>query len=443
MKLDFTQELNIDSKSYKIYQYLRIILYLMALAGAIYLFVLVAFPIRDFTFSFSSPTSSKNNIDDPRNDKNETRTDGKIKKGEKLLFNTSLVGNYSKVQIKLSAKKADKLSSAEVEVRKSHRVFFYPEGTPLGFKEGSLLKTDNNFYLISEGRKRKFSSSGLLRSLGFPLDAFEEVPESDLEYNESGEDITDREKYPDGSLFKIDNDYYLLTNQKLAKFITPNAYQTQYNPNQAISKSADFLEQYPLDENNLGFSDGTLISYGESAFVISEGAVFPIDSADTYVNKGWSWDDLIPVSGDELAFYRKEKLFNINDVHPTGTVLLTENNQWYYIKDKEKHLLPSSLIAKSWLKRTPVAVSSLSFTTANICSLKPARSLDNTYTCSISSEEFKNLIGNDYQFYLSPSQDIKLSSANVVFEKAITWENLKLMIKELIIKISANYAPKS
>jgi hypothetical protein len=235
----------------------------------------------------------------------------------------------------------------------------------------------------------------------------------------------------------------MLSNNKLAKFISEKAYISQYPAEQAIYKTTEFLQKYPPNENQIGFADGSLLAYGESAFVVSGNKSFPIDSIETFEAMGYQWKDLITVGGDEISFYTKDELLDLSGAHPDGTVFLASTpnnpNKKYIVKNRAKHLLPSEKIAASWSKLHPIEVSAESLTIFSECSFGKKWMLSKTYSCEASVDNLQNLLGKDYEFSTTFNTDIKADSAEIQFKKSFTVSNLKRFIANVIKNLKNNY----
>jgi hypothetical protein len=411
---------------------------------AFYLGYLVIFPTKDFAFYPPAPDAAKNTIVDPRTSQTTITKDGQDENINNLLFDAVSPVNYSAIQIDLALNKKSPLDkNITVEVRKSHQAFLYPEGNPIGFKDGSLVKNEDSYFIISQGKERKFVSDAIISGLGYDKGSFIEIGNDDLKYNEKGDDI-DSLSYPDGAIFKINDLYYILENQKLKKFVSTQAYLTQYDDRQALAKNEDFMNNYPLDDNLAGFADGTLISYGISAFIVSSGQVLPIDNPNTFLSDGYQWSDIIPVSGDELSLYQKAKLFNISSPHPNGTIMETsDKNKWYMIKDGQKDLLPTPAIVQSWSKRNPVVVSETGLTPIGNCQPKEGLLNSRNFSCVIPIENSADLIGIDYEFRLASDSNTKIDAVNISFQKTVNSHNFKSAVLGLISKIKGNYVPQT
>ncbi|HAI73824.1 MAG TPA: hypothetical protein DCS28_03995 [Candidatus Moranbacteria bacterium] len=440
MLFDLTKEIKLNEKNYSRYKKLQVFFYIFCAGAAIYIAYLILFPTQEFNFSFSMLTSNKGNAVNPRDETGALIKDGKFSAGQKIFFDATLVGNFSKIKINFTPdKQSQKPENDRVDLRKSYRAFLYPEGTPIGFKNGTLIKNNDDFYLVSADKLRKFHNKTILASLGFSEDIFVNVVNDELNYNERGDEISDIKNYPADSLFKIDGNYYLLnTKNILEKFVSTGAFHSQYAENLAIAKNADFLKNYTIAENPIGFADGSLISYGTSAFIASKNKIYPIGDPEIFVNQGYVWNDIIAISGDEFSLYEKEKLFTLTSIHPDGTVFFTpDSGKWYQLENKQKHLLPSEKISQSWLKKKPIAVLAKSLEIIGSCDLR--KEFWGNYSCEIPLDDIKNTAGKYYEFNFTAKNDLRADNLNLLYEKNMTMQNLKLSLRNMILKIKTRY----
>ncbi len=441
LMFDLTPEVNLDTKNYQIYRRLQIIFYLLAFFSALYLASLIFFPHRVYTFSFLNPNSKENSIVLPMTKNNPSLQHGKITSNQKLIFDTSLTENYSRAVIQATLDHSLSPSSIlTITTRKSYKSFFYPLGDPVGFKDGTLLKNNNHYYIISHNQRREFINLQILTQLGYNPKSFLTVSLDELQANPLGEKIETTNNYPDGTLFKIKNTFYLLNQQKLQPFSSLVALKTQYNPQQAITKTPDFTQKYPLSPDILGFADGTLISNATSVYIVSHKHLFPINNAQTFLANGYQWKDVIPASEDELALYQKTSLFKISDSQPDGTIFKTVDSKYYLIEDFQKHLLPGKNIAQSWLRNNSAILVSQDLSRNASCQLKKEFLKSHTYQCTISLEQLAKLLGSDYRYSLTTSENIQLTNLTVNYKKNITWTNFKETSKKFLITILRKYA---
>jgi hypothetical protein len=439
---DLTREINLDSRSSKLYRKLQIILYLTAFFGFLYLSYLIIFPHKYFSFTFLNPSSNQNNIAEPRFLNGGYPNKGNFPTQNSLFFNTSITGDYSQANIQMILNnKSPEPISLKASVRRSYEAFLYDEKEPVGFKDGSLIRNGWNYYIISDGRLRKFTDLKTSLALGYLAENFKEVAADDLKYNPIGSDLTQTDSYPNGTLFRIEDNYYLLENQKLEKFVSDQAYLSAYDASQAIEKNEDFLKAYPAADNLAGFADGTLLSNNESVYIVSAGEILPIDNPQTFEGKGYNWEDVLTAGTDEIANYQKGKLFNLKSPHPDGTIFKTiENSRYYLIQKGEKHPLPSEIIAKSWAKKSPVLVSEKSLETRVECAFQKSFFNSNLYRCDIPLDRLVSLIGFSYEFSITPDNGIQADSLSVDYQKNITRSNFKAFLVGILNSIKINYA---
>src|SRR4030067_1119860 len=167
MKFDLTKEAVLDEKNQKTYRISQGVIYLISILGGIYFSYLIFFPSRTFEFDFTSPNSSANSIINPRNEIGLAISNGRIAKGKNMYFDAALAGNFSAVSVALALNaRSANTESGTIEVRRSYQAFLYPEGEPIGFKEGTLLKNKENNYLISGGELRKFENLSAVSARG-------------------------------------------------------------------------------------------------------------------------------------------------------------------------------------------------------------------------------------------------------------------------------------
>jgi hypothetical protein len=438
---DLTKEVALDPPARKWYRILQLMLYLLALAAAVFLAYLILFPHKNYNYSFSlDPSSSKNSISQPTIGK-QLSVDGKMGAGDIFAFDASVYGYYSRVTVNLALNgDSAPLKSPILEAQKSYKAFLFDTGDPVGFRDGALLMSGHDFYIVSNGQLRQFADPATLASFGYVPQNFTYVPADELKYNPAGSVIAAIDNYPDDSLFHIADNYYILKNGTLEKFVSDQAFTAQYDPRQALAKDASFLQKFPLSKDPAGFIDGTLVSNGGSVYIISANNLLPVNDPTTFLTHGYLWNNVLPVGEDEIADYPQTKLFKISDPNPDGTVFFTqENSQYYLIQGGQKHLLPGPDIAKSWLgKNAAIPVSQFDSQKALACDLKK-NFLSNSYSCSMSIAGFVDFPGTDFIFKLSNRNAARIDSINLSFTKDLDRANLHSALSNLLNQARNNY----
>lgn len=416
--------------------------YLLFLASMFYLAYLVFFPSMNFNFSFQSANALKNTIIAPRDSNGNLNETGRIGEKNALFFNINPIGEFSKASMEINLEKdSSPISEGKISAKKSYQAFFYPIGDPMGLADGTLLKNGENYYLVSGEKLRKFSSWKIAADSGYNQSAFVEAAEDDLKYNEKGADISDSPNYSDNSLFFVSGDYYQLKNQKLSKYVSEKAFLQNHRQEQALIKDANFLNNFETAENFIGFPDGTLVSFANAVSAISGGKSYPIDSVFTFESLGFSWNDVIPASEEEIGVSTKDKLFTVNLPHPNGFVFLDRSEKkYYYVQDLKLRELKSPLIVQEYTRNAPIIADSASLATEITCEIKIQSRLFNRYGCTLPIENIQNLPGNSFQFETSFSPEIHIKTIGATYEKNIDWKNLRSTLSSIKNRIILQYA---
>jgi hypothetical protein len=362
------------------YKATRFFVYAIFVLLLIYAAYLILFPSANFVFSFKNPDSLKNTVADPRKESGEPIRNGQVSENEIMIFDTNPVGDFSQAEVvfTLSDESAD-IDEGSVSVRKSFRSFFYPEG--------------------------------------------EKITEVDIP-----------------ELFRISNDYYLLKDGTLYRFVSEKAYLSKYDPKQASEKGENFLKNYPLSPELIGFKDGTLLSSDISVYVVSGNKIWPINNPVTFESNGWHWDNVIPASGEEIGIYEKEKLFTIKTPQPNGTLFLDKNTgKNYLVADGKKHELVGKEVIDFYLKGNSILAEEKNLDIIEECSLESSFGLSRKYKCLIPISKIKDFVGNDFEFEAYFGQDVDVQEISVTFKKEINVANLKSSLGTLKSRILINY----
>jgi hypothetical protein len=436
MIFNLTEEIKLDRKWNMYYVTLRLAMYAIIIYTAVYFLYLLLFPMANVDYSFLEP-AEKNASVDATNTRGEIPLDGLMKTDDSFNFFSYIPGRYSKTQLIINTDSTP-ISTLKVSIQKSYRANFYPLGDPLGFKEGSLVKNNNKYFIISQNELRRFPSLETVKNMGFKSEAFTNVSAEDLAYNKNGGYV--QSDYPDSSLFKINGEYYQLRSGSMEKFVSSRAYLSQYSENMAVTKDDNFLEKYEKNDSLIGFEDGTIISFSGGAFIVSGTNAFPIQDPVVFESMGFKWDDVIPVDSEEIGIYLKQKTFDMKQPHPDGTIFADEkSDKYYYIQGGKKREIPSSTIVNSYNRRFFINVSAVENASQGECHYKSNSTSGNTYTCQASIASLITYPGNTYKISLEATPEIKINNINIVFKQAANLENLKIALINIKNKIAAKY----
>ena len=440
LSFDLTKEIVLENPWKKRYRAAQSLFYVCFVLFAIFVAYDIFFPTYEFNYVSGSDGLS-NNIINPHT---VPATPGAPEQSQ-LLFNLNRQGEFSSAKIILNLPKNSSLGqNASITVQKSFQSFFNPIGAPLGFKDGSLVTDGTNYYLISDGKKRMFSSLDTAQTFGLTQQMFADATASDLAYTPPGDDISDSNSLVDDMLYKVADSYYQVRGGQLWPFTSQKAFLSQYDQSEAIAQTQQFLSAQTVSENAIGYADGTLASIGQSVVILSQGKYYPINNPQTFTDLGYDWNDITPIGSDELALYTRQKLISeTNEQHPDGTIFSDKAaNKYYMVSNGQKLLLPSQAILHSYLKHEAVQVSSNSLTTKTLpCQLKKSFWSSNSYECAISLAPLNQLLGDDFQFSVASSAtNIAPASIQVELSSSASKSNLKASLHHLIASTSVSAA---
>lgn len=341
------------------YRILRFLLWLIVLLVVGSLFFDMVFPDSFSSFSFDTPNSSKNTLFDPRLTIGESRINGKLAPTETFLINAGFSGDYETAHIRAALEGKSALTGRiDATLGRSYRAFLLPTGPPLT-------------------------------------------------------------EPPRETLIRANDQYYALREGVLFPFVSDAAYKSRYPETWADEKTAEWLQQFPVSETFIGFRVGSLLSFADGVFlVVDESEIRPVGSAEVFLALGYRFEDVRPVSEEDLGIYRRGRIIALSFVHPSGTLFLDEDTKTtYLIENGTKRAIDDEAYLRFLTERqTPILASSRGAETLVRCTLTPgffARSL----SCSTSVTELSLLPGGDLSLTLSsPDQAIDLNSLSVTMK---------------------------
>ncbi|MFH0969667.1 MAG: hypothetical protein V1804_04120 [Patescibacteria group bacterium] len=214
--------------------------------------------------------------------------------------------------------------------------------------------------------------------------------------------------------------------------------------NGSISLRKSYRAFFYPEGKNLNDSENInpakLLSNGISAYLESNGKLWPINNTITFESMGFEWNDVSPASSEEIGSYEKQKLFTISSPHPDGTVFFDEETGKYYlVENGEKRELidVENLLPK--LKMNPIIADTKALEKQERCQLENSFGFIRSYICTIPIEKIQSMIGNDYQFEANFGNSVKIGDLNITFKKAFNTQNLLSSLATLKNRITTNY----
>ena len=347
--------------------------------GVAYVFL---FPTIVTSFDFRNPKSSKNQIFDPRSETNIPRVNGKLEVGGRLIAETSPLGDFSELSIELDLeKRSETPNQIEVSIQKGYRAFRYPVGVA----------------------------------------------------------ITD---FPATDLYRVENNYYLLRDGALHPFVSEAAFLSRYPATLAREESLEWQGRLPRASDFVGFRVGSLISFADGIYVVtSETDIRPIGSAEIFLALGFHFEDVIPVSEEDLGIYKRGRIFLMGAAHPDGTLFEDQSSGMLYLIDGLTRRPVHNTAYREFLTSQvhPILADEPSATTTSHCTAV-AGLLPRTLDCVLTLRPLENSIGPDYEITLSENDTaIDIATLTLAFETRLDEGNLMTLFAKVKQRILVRF----
>ena len=364
------------------YRILRAILYAAVILFVIIFALRAFFPTLIFSFNFKTPSSSKNKLLNPRSPDTTPRTNGKIEAGGTLVTDIGVIGDLSQATASVTLEKKSAIpDTLAFSLRRSYRSFFLPTGSSVT-------------------------------------------------------------SFPKESLYRIDAIYYALHNGTLYPFVSDNAYLSRYPDNFASPADKDFLAQYPVSEEWIGFRVGSVVSFADGVFLIaSDTEMRPVGSADIFLALGYRFEDVRPASEEELGIYKRGKIFLLGANHPDGTLLFDRDTATYYLVDGgfKRPLLNAQYRDFILQQQTPISVSSQASGQHADCTLLPGL-FGQTFACTTPLDALSAQSGSDFEISISQGNtDIDINALQISFSTEKSTKNMLTLLSQIKQRILTRF----
>jgi len=206
----------------------------------------------------------------------------------------------------------------------------YPNGSNVLFPKFSLLRSeDGSIYLLVSDGKRKFADMAAFRKFGFIEDEIIDVSAADVADIPILEPISTKTIFPQGALAKASGSsavWYVENGVKhvLQDEVFLKLYFTG-RPIRTLAKKT--LDGYSVGNAYL-LHDGELVR-GKSApdtYVIEDGLLRPIPSAEVFEAMGWKWHNVVKIPDRVLAAYQVGNAVSLTPVTPNDAAQVTVNS---------------------------------------------------------------------------------------------------------------------
>ncbi len=404
----------------------------------------VVFPAKPFIYDFETAKKNVNTLLDPRDEGDRPLGDGRTASGL-LRADAAFKGDYSTLAVHLTRDgDSPDLAGGRVSIRKSFRAAFLPASPlPAGFPSGTLLSSEGRFALVQrDGSKLIFRTAEDWRRLGLADAAFLPVTAEEFSWNpEAGMwAAAGPDDLPPGLLVESRGVYYRVgTDGTLERFVTEHAFRSFAPAASVLTLPPERLLGRAVADDWLGFRDGSLLGFAGGVFMVNGRTIQPIGSPEVFLALGFDWNDVIPVSEEEISLYERGRIAIMDTPHPGGTVLLDADSGRAFVVDggTRRPILSESVRTRLLEGRHPIAYSEAALALTETCRLEYG--LFRRYHCRLPVERFSGLPGNAFEISLELPEDANLRRFSASFQSSITPSNFRYALSQIKQRILGHY----
>ena len=150
---------------------------------------------------------------------------------------------------------------------------------------------------------------------------------------------------PNGLLVKSINDpkVYYIENGLKRHIESPQMLISQFRWEDLVVTAQADLDSIPTGPK-MQFREGSLLAYGGTVFVVSNTTRRPIDSGETFLGKGYKWENVISVSDQEIDPHPIGEMLTGSSNYPDGSLIYGPTGHMYVLEKGQKRYIPSPLI---------------------------------------------------------------------------------------------------
>jgi hypothetical protein len=181
----------------------------------------------------------------------------------------------------------------------------YPAGSAIGFRDGSLLRSDDDYWVISDGKRRP-ATTQTLQALGYDFGAVINTTTVALAPHAVGTQLTVAGGYPNGAaLHASDVREAWMLGGTARPFITRTVRNSYRIRDVDLVGPADEAIEAGLSAPPVRFRDGSLIkaAAAPAVYLISDGQRRHISSGRTFTKMRYQWSNVRVVTEAELALH--------------------------------------------------------------------------------------------------------------------------------------------
>ena len=248
--------------------------------------------------------------------------------------------------------------------------------------------------------------------------------------------------YPEGeavscaqpkTIASTDEGFFELRDGEWIPFASDRAFHSRYSDEDATSMTPEQFARYTISESRIGFLDATVVSYGDSAYVVEGDALRPIDSIDTFLSKGYAWSDVVAMTGEEFGMYTRGKLYTKREPHPNGTVFSEEGTGKFFLIDNgKKREIPATCVSRF----ASIRALSASIVDLGSCAMRQGWF---SFGCTVDWQALRRGTGAEYELTYTAKSGATLRDGEVVFTREKNARNFGLFLTDMVDKLKTRY----
>ncbi len=201
----------------------------------------------------------------------------------------------------------------------------YPEGSPISFRNFSILRVGSEYYLLDYETARPFASAEIVKKLGYADDEIIDALPQDLDGYKIGEPITLASVNVTGRLVKMDTSLYYIKDNGYYGISDPAIATARFPNVKAVAgKSDDFTNLPSLGP--LLFPDATLVGskLTKAIYVIEKNKKRLIPNEAVFLGLGYQWKNVLWANDITLEQHATGEAMYYNSAQSTtSTVKIT------------------------------------------------------------------------------------------------------------------------
>lgn len=159
-----------------------------------------------------------------------------------------------------------------------------------------------------------------------------------------------RRYYPDGTLLRAQggSSVYIVEGGLLRRFANSGAFLSRHSFNRVITVPADHLLVYDQGQEIKYANYSLLKSPSGGIYLLADDVKRPIAGMKVFKNAGWSREEVVKASWDDLNIYPEGAPVTMDDIFPSGQLLRNKKTgSMWYVKDGTRYGIFNKEIYKS------------------------------------------------------------------------------------------------